>query len=77
MRCFARPATASHIGAGVPGKAYGAGSSGACDRCRERAWVCFLAEVPPVDALWVVPGGGIFVEGLFDRVAGLDIGRRR
>ena len=41
------------------------------------AWICFLAEVPPVDALWVVPGGGIFVEGLFDRVAGLDIGRRR
>ncbi len=39
------------------------------------AWVCVLAEGPPDDAYRLSTGGGISVEVLFERVAGLDIGK--
>jgi hypothetical protein len=40
------------------------------------AWVCVLAEGPPGDALpAVVREEAVAVEVLFDRVAGLDIGK--
>src|SRR3954469_25267819 len=40
------------------------------------AWVCVLAEGPPDDVLQVVDGEeGSEVEVLFERVAGLDIGK--
>lgn len=42
----------------------------------ESAWVCVLAEGPPDDALQVVDGEeGSEVEVMFERVAGLDIGK--
>ena len=41
------------------------------------AWVCVLAEGPPDDVLQVVDGEeGSEVEVLFERVAGLDIGKK-
>ncbi len=55
---------------------FGAGSSGALDCCRERAGLCPCIEDPPDDALQVVDGKeGIRVEVLYERVAGLDIGK--
>ena len=39
------------------------------------AWVCVLAEGPPGDAYRFSTGGGIGMEVLFERVAGLDIGK--
>ena len=39
------------------------------------AWVCFLAEGPPDDDIGRRPQEGIDMEVLFERVAGLDIGK--
>src|SRR4051812_41252595 len=39
------------------------------------AWVCVLAEGPPGDAYRYSTGGGVLMEVLFERVAGLDIGK--
>src|SRR4051812_25107343 len=64
-----------HSGAGAPVEVYGVGASGACYAAAS-AWVCLLAEVPPGGACWCrYARRGSSVELLFERVAGLDVGK--
>jgi transposase len=71
--------TSRHTGAGEPVEVYGAGVSVAAGLLRESTRVCVLAEVPPdrrgEAKVASGAGRGIGMEVMFDRVAGLDVGK--
>ena len=75
MRMGCRPATSTHIGAGEPIEVYGAGSSGAAGlllRARGSvSWQRALRATSVTDRL----ERRCSVEVMFDRVAGLDVGK--
>src|SRR4029453_17188365 len=79
MRMGGRPATSTHTGAGEPVGVYGAGVLVAAGLLRESTRVCVLAEVPPDrrrEARVVSRSEkGDAMEVMFDRVAGLDVGK--
>ena len=71
--------TSRHTGAGEPVEVYGAGVSVAAGLLRESTRVCVLAEVPPdrrgEAKVASSAGRGTGMEVMFDRVAGLDVGK--
>jgi transposase len=71
--------TSTHTGAGEPVEVYGAGVSVAAGLLRESTRVCVLAEVPPdrrgEAKVASSAGRGTGMEVMFDRVAGLDVGK--
>jgi transposase len=71
--------TSTHTGAGEPVEVYDAGVSVAAGLLRESTRVCVLAEVPPdrrgEAKVASSAGRGTGMEVMFDRVAGLDVGK--
>jgi hypothetical protein len=76
MRMGCRPATSTHIGAGESDGGVWRGVLGCRWIVATSTWVCVLAEGPPGD---IINGSRLerrcSVEVMFDRVAGLDVGK--
>src|SRR5215216_4297877 len=75
---WCRPVKPTHTGAGEPVEVYGAGVSGVTGLLRESTRVCVLAEVPPDrrrQAMVASRERRDVMEVMFDRVAGLDVGK--
>src|SRR5688572_9699036 len=76
MRMGCRPATSTHIGAGEPDRGVWRGVLGCRWIVATSTWVCVLAEGSPGD---IINGSRLerrcSVEVMFDRVAGLDVGK--
>ena len=79
MRIGGRPATSGHTGAGEPVEVYGAGSSGVAGlllRARGSvSWQRSLRAAPPGGGPASGGKGAIAMEVMFERVAGLDVGK--